>query len=91
MDCRSPHSFEAESESEARGVSEHYPKHFDEANEFCSVCHRVTKHRVSGGRLAHCLEHEAPLYSKAQLAAREKRKREQVNPSLFAWPPGDAA
>lgn len=56
-------------------------------NEWCSVCKRNTRHRVSGGRLAHCLEHEAPLYSKAQLAAREKREREQAQPRLF----GEAA
>lgn len=68
-------------------MSEHYPKHFDEANAWCSVCKRSTRHCVSGGRLAHCLEHEAPLYSKAQLAAREKREREQAQPRLF----GEAA
>lgn len=64
-------------------MSEHYPKHFDEAVAFCKPCGRVTRHRVSAGRLAHCLEHQAPYETQQQIRNRERREREQMQPRLF--------
>ena len=65
-------------------MSEHYTKATTEAVTWCEKCWRETRHAVSGGRLAHCLEHYAPAETKAQQKRREKREREAANPLLFA-------
>ena len=64
-------------------MSEHYTKTTDEAQAWCNHCGRVTKHRVSAGRLAHCLEHEAPHLSQRQIRDRDRRARAEQQPRLF--------
>jgi hypothetical protein len=38
-------------------MSQHYTKNTLEDTHFCKTCNRRTQHKVSNGRLAHCLEH----------------------------------
>lgn len=64
-------------------MAEHYTKTTTEAVTWCEKCFRDTRHAVSGGRLAHCLEHEAQAETKAQQKRREKREHAAKNPSLF--------
>jgi len=65
-------------------MAEHYTRNTEEVVHWCNKCWRHTRHRVSAGRLAECLEHERsePLTVK-QRAALERRARERQNPKLF--------
>jgi hypothetical protein len=64
-------------------LTEHYTTNTESITHWCPRCGRPTQHKVSGGRLAHCLEHEIKGESKKQKAAREKREQEAHNPKLF--------
>lgn len=61
----------------------HFQKSIDEAEAWCNTCGRPTRHRVSCGRLAHCLEHSPPLLTKEQEKRRKKDEDEKKNPRLF--------
>jgi hypothetical protein len=61
----------------------HYTKDVTEAPFWCNRCGRETQHRVFDGRLAHCLEHSAQEFTKAQLKKREKQEKEKREPKLF--------
>ena len=37
-------------------MSEHYTQSTDEVLIYCSKCGRLTVHKVSAGRLGHCME-----------------------------------
>jgi hypothetical protein len=47
-------------------MSEHYPKSTIETTAYCKPCQRMTTHRVDGGRLGPCLEHETPIKPKPE-------------------------
>jgi hypothetical protein len=68
-------------------MAEHYTRGTLEATRYCNTCCRPTQHKVSDGRLAHCLEHapktDGDGYSKKQAADRKRRERERMNPKLF--------
>lgn len=61
----------------------HYPKDTTEAPYWCKTCGRTTQHRVFDGRLAHCLEHHAQEFTKAQLKRKEQAEKEKREPKLF--------
>jgi hypothetical protein len=64
-------------------MTEHYTRNTESATAWCNRCGRFTQHKVSDGRLAHCidLEHPAPpAQTKAQIrrqAEAEKRSRQK--------------
>ena len=68
-------------------MPEHYQRWVTETFSYCNSCRRITKHAVSGGRLAHCLEHgpkvNARGESKAQTKRREATEKAKQNPTLF--------
>lgn len=72
-------------------MTEHFTEATESVTKWCDTCLRVTEHAVSGKRLGRCKEHAAgdPAsgMSKKQIAARERRAREQKekerNPPLF--------
>lgn len=65
----------------------HYQLWVVETIHWCARCGRETRHKVSSGHLAHCLEHEHKVNdkgeSKAQEVKRLKREKEENNPKLF--------
>jgi hypothetical protein len=61
----------------------HFQKWVTEAKEWCNKCGRFTRHAVSCGRLAHCLEHDPPALTKKQIKRREEQARAEQNPTLF--------
>lgn len=67
-------------------MAEHYTRNTESCLAFCPKCGTLTKHKVSDGRRGRCMEHDAGE-SKKQIAASEKREREQKraaeNPPLF--------
>jgi len=71
-------------------MSEHYPRSTESTLALCARCGKITRHKVSDGRLAECLEHEAPYLTKKQ--ARDRAKREKTTnqqnqqPELFSGP-----
>jgi ribosomal protein L44E len=62
---------------------EHYTKATTETTEFCRKCRRITRHAVSGGRLAHCLEHTVQMLTKSQAKRRERIAADQKQPRFF--------
>ena len=68
-------------------MPEHYQKWVFETLAYCNTCRRITKHAVSGGRLAHCLEHgpkvNARGESKVQTRRREAKEKAKQNLTLF--------
>ncbi len=64
-------------------MPEHYTRRTLEVTAWCGKCGRMTQHRVDGGRRGPCLEHDAPEFSKMQLARRRKAERAKQNPRLF--------
>ncbi len=66
-------------------MPEHYQRWVTETLSYCNSCRRITRHAVSGGRLAHCLEHGPKVNgeSKAQAKRREAREKAKQNPTLF--------
>lgn len=64
-------------------MAEHYTRGTLACTAWCNHCSRNTQHGVSDGRRGRCLEHDAPQYSKKQLADRARREREHQNPELF--------
>jgi hypothetical protein len=69
--------------SQGNDVPHHYTRNTTEAYAWCNRCDRETRHHVSDGRLAHCLEHEAPMLTKDQQRRREKQEQEARAPKLF--------
>jgi hypothetical protein len=68
-------------------VSEHYTRNTEGAPRWCNKCGRSTVHRVSGGRIGRCTEHESQPFTKAQLKRKEQAERETKNPGLFGSEP----
>jgi hypothetical protein len=64
-------------------VTEHYTTNTESVTRFCNRCGRPTQHRVSGGRVGRCMEHESPHESKRQVKARKSREEAEKNPPLF--------
>lgn len=64
-------------------MSEHYTRSTESCLHWCNQCARITVHTVSGGRRGRCTEHDAPKESQRQIAARQRREREQRQPGLF--------
>jgi hypothetical protein len=64
-------------------MSEHYTKNTLEVTAYCRKCQRNTQHRVDGGRLGPCLEHDAPQFTKKQEAQRRQSEKERRQPNLF--------
>jgi hypothetical protein len=64
-------------------VTEHYTRNTESVTKWCNACKRPTQHKVSGGRVGRCLEHQAAGESKKQAKAREKREHDRRNPTLF--------
>jgi hypothetical protein len=64
-------------------VAEHYTSNTIECTAWCEHCRRNTRHAVSANRRGRCLEHDAPKYSKKQLARRAKLAKQGQQPSLF--------
>jgi len=64
-------------------MAEHLPRSTESTIEWCNTCNRRTQHAVSAGRIAHCLEHQKPMFSKAQLHRRVVAEQERQNPRLF--------
>ena len=64
-------------------MSEHYTKNTESVTRFCRTCDRLTQHAVSDGRIGRCTEHQAPQYSKKQIARHERIAREESQPKLF--------
>lgn len=64
-------------------MAEHFTLATEETTQWCNRCARRTQHAVSAGRIGRCLEHEAPLFSKAQIHRRELAEKERQNPRLF--------
>lgn len=61
-------------------MSEHYPKSTSEVPKYCPRCRRITQHRVSGGRVTHCLEHLPNWLTKQQRDRREKINARKNSP-----------
>jgi len=53
-------------------MGHHFTKATDRTVAWCSTCGRQTDHAVSGGRLGHCLEHQAQELTKGQQRRRER-------------------
>ena len=69
-------------------MAEHYTTNTESVTRWCNACNRPTQHKVSGGRVGRCMEHDAPLESQRQRAARLKRERELRAPMFdFEGPP----
>ena len=64
-------------------MPEHYTKHTEAVTRWCPHCNRDTLHRVSAGRIGHCLEHDAPTLTKKQAKRRREQLRDHQNPKLF--------
>jgi hypothetical protein len=64
-------------------MAHHFTKSTESVTKFCWTCGRNTVHNVSGGHAGRCTEHDAPQFSKKQLANRERLEHERQNPTLF--------
>ena len=64
-------------------MSEHYPKKITETLGWCNRCGKQTMHRVSGGKMTHCLEHLQQELTKMQQRKREKREKHNRQGKLF--------
>lgn len=64
-------------------MSHHFTQNTESITRWCGQCGKMTQHSVSGGRVGLCMEHDAPLYSKAQLRRREIQERDRQAPRLF--------
>jgi hypothetical protein len=64
-------------------MSEHYTTNTESVTHWCNRCRKLTQHRVSGGRLGGCMEHESAGESKTQKKKREQREEAARNPELF--------
>jgi hypothetical protein len=64
-------------------MAEHYTQGTEGAPRWCWKCKRRTIHKVSGGRIGRCTEHESQPFTKAQLKRKEQAEREAREPSLF--------
>ncbi|HEX8807766.1 MAG TPA: hypothetical protein VF760_02090 [Xanthobacteraceae bacterium] len=58
-------------------MSEHYPKSTSEVPKYCPRCRRITQHRVSAGRVTHCLEHLPNMLTKKQAERRARLNKAQ--------------
>jgi hypothetical protein len=65
-------------------VSEHYTRDTEEAEAWCNHCWRYTRHKVSAGRLAECLEHSPPELTVEQRRRLEQRAHARQNRKLFS-------
>jgi ribosomal protein L44E len=66
-------------------VTEHYTRNTESILKWCNKCARLTVHKVSGGRVGRCSEHQAED-TQAQQKAREKarqRAAKDAEPRLF--------
>jgi hypothetical protein len=52
-------------------MGEHYTRNTTEVTAWCKQCQRMTQHRVDGGRLGPCLEHETPVKPKPERTKQE--------------------
>ncbi len=64
-------------------MTEHFTSNTLECTAWCEHCRRRTQHEVSCGRKGRCKEHDAPEFSKKQLAQREKLRKKNQQPRLF--------
>jgi len=64
-------------------MTQHETKNTIGTLAWCNTCNRRTLHSVSGKRLGHCQEHEAPHLSKRQEKARKEWEHQEQNPKLF--------
>lgn len=65
-------------------MSHHYTANTESVTQWCNKCQRATQHRVSAGRVGHCLEHNHHRkLTKKQEERQERLIREAQNPSLF--------
>lgn len=63
-------------------MSHHYTRSTESDTVWCDTCKRRTVHAVSDGRLGRCTEHAAPLWSKKQQRAADRRAAEFRQPKL---------
>jgi hypothetical protein len=64
-------------------MTQHYTLATESDTVWCGTCQRHTQHKVSGGRLGRCMEHQAKGESKRQAKARQQREHDRQNPKLF--------
>ena len=59
-------------------MSEHYTRNVTETIAWCNKCERTTRHAVSAGKLAHCMEHEAQHMTQKQITQAKRRKQGEL-------------
>lgn len=61
-------------------MAEHFTRNTESATRYCGKCGQYTQHGVSDGRIGRCLEHDAPKFSKKQLADQKRREHQADKP-----------
>ena len=68
-------------------MSEHYTRNTEGAPKWCNACGRITVHKVSGGRIGRCTEHEFKGYKNSGMTRkqfeRKKAAERAAMPNLF--------